>query len=558
MFGRRRTKGGRRRSGFQMDMVPDVTPPRSAFDLSHKHTTTYDAGRLVPLFWADVIPGDTWSVRVGFFQRVNTLLTPVMDELITSWHFWFVPYRLVWDHFQAFMGERATPDDTTEYLIPQIDFGGSGIFPHSNYDYFGLPMSTGTTLRVNALPFRALQLTWDEWYRDQNLQNPLDPPVDDGPDDQSLYAGLLRRGKRKDYVSGALPWPQKGDAVTIPLGTTAPVTGTVDAVADRNVNAGPGHPSWDVGSGTDVGLIQDGTSSAKWEGGVPGGGSSPMTWNDPDLRYNINNVPIVGQADLSGAAAATLSLLRMSVSIQQLYEKDARGGTRYVEMLRTHFGVISPDARLQRPEYLGGGSAPLMVQPIPNTSESSGGVLGNLGAFGTTAGDGIGFNHSFVEHGVILGLCSTRAPLTYQQNLDRYWSKRDRWETFFPLLAHVGEQAVLNQEVWWEDNPGEGALEDQGVWGYNERYAEYKWLPSRLTGLMRSFAPLATSADIWHLGLDFGSTRPVLNDAFIQDDPPVDRIVSVPSEPHFTIDAHFSVRAVRRMPLYNTPGLSRF
>jgi hypothetical protein len=540
-----------------MNMIPDVTPPRSAFDLSHGRSTTHDAGKLIPIFWADVVPGDTWSVRTGVLSRITTLLFPIMDELITSFHYWFVPYRLVWEHWQAFCGERKTPDDTTEYLIPQVDMAGNGMLPHSNYDYFDLPLTASTNLRFNALPFRALCLIWDEWYRDQNLQDPIDAPTDDGPDPGTLYNALLNRGKRKDYISGALPWPQKGDAVTMPLGTSAPITGFVDAVANRNVLAGSQAPTYDVGNQTDISLAHNATINVTWEQ-QPTSGTSLATWNNPALEYNINNVPISGTADLSQATSATLALFRQSVAIQQLYEKDARGGTRYVETLRTHFGVISPDHRLQRPEWLGGGSAPLSVQPIPNTNSEATAELGTLGAYGTVAGDGIGFQHSFVEHGIIIGLMSTRAPLTYQQNLDRYWSKRDRWEFYWPLLAGIGEQAILNQEVLWLDQPGTAADEDQGVWGYSERFAEYKFMSSKVTGLMRSEVPLATSLDVWHLALDFESVRPALNADFIKDEPPVDRVVGVPTQPHFQTNMYHQVRAVRRMPLYNTPGLSRF
>lgn len=509
--------------------VPKAQIPRSSFDRSHGYKTTLDAGYLVPVFIDEALPGDTFNVNMTGFARLATPLHPYMDNAYFNSFFFAVPIRLIWDNWQRFNGEQRDPGDSTDFLTPQVT-SGTGWAAGSIHDYFGLPVGVGN-LSVNAFWHRAYNLIWNEWFRDQNLQDSVTVERDDGPDDPALYT-LLRRGKRHDYFTSCLPWPQKGESVSIPLGSTAPVIGTADvAMGIAPISGGT------VGATANMNF-DAGSNHLLYSGASPGA-----------LSATFAAVPQPLAADLSDATAATINQLRQAFQVQKLYERDARGGTRYTELIRSHFGVISPDARLQRPEYLGGGQSPINVQQVAQTSASDTQPTpqGNLAAFGTAVMANHGFTKSFTEHCVIIGMVSVRADLNYQQGINRMFSRRTRFDFYWPALSHIGEQAVLSKEIY-----ADGTADDELVFGYQERFAEYRYKPSMITATMRSSHP--QSLDTWHLAQDFAD-RPLLNEAFIQDNPPFARVIAVPSEPQFIGDFFFKMRTARPMPVYGVPGL---
>lgn len=534
-------------------MIPSTNIQRSVFDRSHGYKTTLDAGLLVPFFVDEVLPGDTFNLSVSMLARLATPIVPFMDNVWIDTQFFFVPNRLVWDHWEEFNGASKKGIQETKYQIPQIE--GTNVQNLTVWDYFGLPTNINKKLSVSALPFRAYQLIYNEWYRDENLIPEIDIKTDESIQNATAFA-LRKRGKRHDYFTSALPWPQKGPGVEINIGGTAPVSfssttfpfkvSTVRGVSFKGASGGAAagtvlEPTvYASNRTTDPVSVSVGFTDTFWKGNT-GSGSQ-------DSKLNLLLPGLSATADLSTATPISINDLRQAFQVQRLYERDARGGTRYTEILRSHFNVISPDARLQRPEYLGGSSTRVDISQVAQTSSSDTTTpQGNLAAFGIAGDRFHGFTKSFVEHGYIIGIVSIRADLTYQQGINRMWSRKNRFDFYWPSLAHLGEQAILNKEIF-----AQGTAADDNVFGYQERYAEYRYKPSQITGKLRSTDP--QSLDVWHLAQKFESL-PTLNQTFIEENPPIDRVIAVPDEPQFILDCYFKLKTARPMPVYGTPGL---
>lgn len=516
-------------------MVPKADIPRSQFNRSHGYKTALAmAGVLYPFFCDEVLPGDTMNLKPTIFARLSTPILPFLDNLYLSTFWFFCPMRLIWTNYDKFFGAQANPGDSVSYNMPQ--FTAYNCVAESLSDYFGIPpLAGGATKAHVSLPHRAYNKIWNDWFRCEYLQDSVTVDLGDGPDSISNYV-LKQRGKAKDYFTSGLPWTQKFTAQSVPLTGTAPVKG----IAIDQTAAYASTPT----------TVRDYTGSVPTGNNWSSAGGGPLNISVAGSGTSPNAYPQI-YADLSSATAVTINALRQSFQIQKMYERDARGGTRYVETILSHFGVRGDDLRLNRPQYLGGGKAPIMINPVAATAFTSGAnALGRLAGAGYVTHHGMGFVQSFTEHGYIIGLVCIDADLTYQQGLDRMWSRSTRADLYWPVLAHLGEQSILNQEIYLQGSAN--PTQDAATFAYQERYAEYRYKNSMITGKMRSTysAPL----DQWHLAQKFTSL-PTLGDTFIKSMPPVDRVVAVNTEPQLFLDAYFDYRCTRPMPVYSVPGL---
>lgn len=536
--------------------IPRSHVPRSVFNRSCGMKTTLNFGEITPIFIDEALPGDTMQMNPTIFARLANQIVPVVDNMYIDLHWWAVPNRIVWDNWQKFCGEQIDPDDSTDYEVPIVT-ATAGFATNGFYDHIGIPpgINIPSIPGISNLYGRAMNKIWNEWYRDENLQDSITVDTDDGPDDPADYDVLHPRGKRHDYFTSCLPWPQKGEAVELPIGTSAVVT--MDA-GQTAAATGTGPPTFDeIGGVTNRNIMTDNFSPQEHVkiSGVGAIGNVNLTWNDPQLETDIAG--LTGIANLSTAIGATINQLRQNISIQRLYEKDARGGTRYKEVILSHFGVSIPDSRLQRPEYLGGGTVPIGVNQVAQQSGFGkiGGPhehLGALGAWASAVKSGNGFSKTFDEHSVIIGVISARADLNYQQGIERTHSRRTRWDFYWPELSNLGEQSVLSKEIF-----ADGSATDETVFGYQTRFAEYRYKPSSISGIFRSSH--ASSIDIWHLAQEF-NPRPTLSASFIEENPPIGRILATPNtfgSAELLADMYFEYRSVRPMPQYGVPGLTR-
>lgn len=535
-------------------MIPQANIRRSVFDRSHVYKTTFNEGQLIPYFVDEVIPGDTFTLNPVEFCRLATPVVPFMDNIYIESFFFFVPSRLVYDKWVNLCGEQENPEDSTDYLVPTVSLTGD--MTNTLPDYMGIACASGTfkDVSVNCLPFRCYWTIWNEWFRDENLQksvkvskgetNTVLEPMGQSTANPNygLPSGVTNwfdpapRGKRYDYFTGALPWPQKGPAVDLPLSGNAPVAG---------IGVSPGTPIENVSWVDSFGTVHD--KGVFIAANSPAGRAISLS-NSLDSGSITAATPPNIYADLSGVSAVTINSLRQAFMLQRYYEIDARGGTRYTEKLQAHFGVTNPDARLQRSEFLGSHSSMMNINPVTQTSSTDSTTpQGNLAAYGLNAQRYHAFTKSFSEFGYVIGLINVRADLTYQQGVNKMWLRSDVLDFYWPSFAHLGEQAIQNIEIYCQGND-----DDKKVFGYQERYAEYRYKPSLITGQFRS--TYKEPLDIWHLSQKF-VTLPTLSDEFIQDHPPISRVVAVPSYPHFLLDVKFNLKCIRPMPMYGIPGM---
>ena len=556
----RNTATNRKRSN-RFAQVPGSAIQRSKFDRSFGYKTTFNGGELIPIVFEEVLPGDTFDLNMTQFVRMNTLVSPFFDNVYLDSFWFFVPSRLVWSNWQAFCGEQSPGQVSTDYLIPTLDLTDSGTsFENETiFDYAGLPTNVklnNTYNPINSLPFRAYNLIYNEWFRDENLIDPVVVPLGDGPDNLSTYK-LLKRAKRHDYFTSALPWPQKGPQVDINLASDSVVPVEMwsrtdpNSVMVANWNNGVGiHFEGDINYAS---MYSDtgGDFVQRYSEANPNVGTGLRAILSPNVTYrNHSNTYGNGYANDPFVSWPSIEIndLRQAFQIQKFYEKWARGGSRYTETLRVMFNVISPDARLQRPEFLGSGSTRInVIQTAQTSSTDSTSPQSNLTAYGISGATRHGFTHSFVEHGYVVGIICARADITYQQGLSRMWSRRGIFDFYWPTLAHLGEQTILNQEIY-----AQGTSVDNDVFGYQERYAEYRYHPSQITGKLRSTD--STSLDVWHLAQKFDSL-PTLSQDFIEENPPFKRVSAVQNEPIFFGDFWFDFKCLRPMPVFGVPGL---
>lgn len=504
--------------------VPSVDIPRSSFKRPSGHTTAMDCDYLVPIYLDEVLPGDTFNMDCNFFARLATPIHPIMDNVYMEVHWWYVPYRIVWDNWIKFCGAIEDPADVSiEYTIPKVDSNTAyDVITNNNilFHYMGLPwVSSLDCTEISALPFRALNSIWNNWYRDQNLQDSEESRTGDGPDSH-LYYRMLKRGKRHDYFTSCLPSPQRGESVALPLGSDGPIY-------------------FDGSNNDDIVVADDTSSTVFWK-----------MEKDPSTDQIQADGPYGGitpnlHTNLADATASTISDLRLAFALQRMLERDMRSGTRYPETIKAHFGVTFPD-QPYRPEFLGGGQARVNITPVAQTNFN--GDVGRLGGFGTTGGRN-GFTKSFVEFGIVIGLANIRADIRYQQGMERFWTRDTRYDFFYPVFSGLSEMPVLNREIYYQNTSA-----DEDVFGYQESYADYRYKPSRISSVMSS--QHATSLDPWHLAEEFTSL-PTLGNTFIQSNTgaPMDRAIAVPSEPHFIADFYFDLKCARPMPMYGVPGL---
>lgn len=541
--------------GHRFSDAPAMYMRRTKFDRSHVYKTTFNSGKLIPVFVDEVLPGDTTRMSVNYFARLATPIKPIMDNIYLDWFFFFVPNRLVWDHWQNFCFEQEDPDDSTDYVIPTVTAAANSDnnYVGSLWDYFGLPVNTTNNISgVSALPFRAVYLIWNEWFRDENLQKSVKIQKGDANEildssrasDQPSWVfssgttivsghACPPRGKRHDYFTSALPWTQKGPGVEISIGSRAPVLGF-------KTDTTPNLPG--------LSGIYNKTLGGAGEWYPANNFTNRPTVTNVTLDYVTSDVSGV-YADISSATSYTINSLRTAFQMQKFYERLARGGSRYTEVLRSFFGVVSPDARLQRPEFLGSFTKMVNVNPIAQTSATdTTSPQGNLSAYGVTAAKFHGFTKSFVEHGYIIGFVCARADLTYQQGINKMWLRSTVYDFYWPTFAHLGEQAIELREIY-----AQGTEADTTVFGYQERYAEYRYKPSQVTGKFRS-SVTGGNLDLWHLS-QFFSNAPTLSEEFITENPPIKRVIAVQDEPEFLLDVGFRYTSVRPMPMFGTPGL---
>lgn len=517
--------------------VPRADIQRSTFDRSFGHKTTFDAGEIIPIYADEMLPGDTFSCQLTAFARLATPIHPTMDNAFMDTQFFSIPLRLIWDDFEEFMGETKTYtasgssrlDETPDFTVaapvaPTITAGGSGEAEGSLADYLGVPTKVAG-LTFSALWHRAYTLVWNDWFRDENLQKPATLLKTSGTD-ATAYS-ILNRGKRHDYFTSSLPWPQKGSDVTIPFGSSARVAydGTNDVASS-------------------IPLIYSSVQDANVA--MPANGTYvEVGSNTPSPEYAL-------YADLSEATAVTINQLRLAFATQKFLERQARSGSRYIEVIKGHFNVTSPDARLQRPQYLGGGSSPVNISPVAQTSSTDATTpQGNLSAIGTSVLSGHSFTYSATEHCILIGVVSVRTALTYQQGLNRQFSRATIYDYYWPTLSTIGEQAVLNKEIY-----ADGTSADDDIFGFQERYGEYRYKPSLVTGRFRSNA--TTSLETWHYAQEY-SALPVLGQSWIQQGKAnVQRTLAVATEPQFIFDSLFKLRCTRPMPVTSVPGGTHF